>query len=240
MAGAIAMGALLLAVPAAHADPDRAPGWREVWSGADASGHVWLVYSGITVAPHSDIFSDGLRLRVAGGYGGYTYVGERRSQLQSFTAKTAYAEALVGYLKRLGPVTAKAFVGIAAIDHDVTPLDPENPVQGQELGPKVVGELWINMGSQAWSSIDVSWTSAHQTSAARLRAGYRVWGDASLGVEAALNANDLGEDARAGLFARYAWNGGELSLASGFSGRFLDEAQSLQDPYVTANWLTQF
>jgi hypothetical protein len=216
------------------------PGWREVWGGADVTSHVWLVYSGATVAPQANIYEEGLRLRVAGGSGGYTYTGERRGELIAFTAKTAFAEALVGYLKRFGPLTAKAFVGIAAIEHDITPLDPENPVQGQALGPKLVTELWLNMGSSAWSSLDLSWTSAHQTAAARSRTGYRIFGDVSLGIEGALNANDLGEDARAGLFARYAWNGGEFSLAGGFSGRFLDEAESLRDPYATANLLTQF
>ena len=113
-------------------------------------------------------------------------------------------------------------------------------MQGQELGAKLVSEFWFNMGSSAWSSIDLSWTSAHQTASARLRSGYRVWADASLGVEAGLDSNDLGEDVRAGLFARYAWNGGEFPLAGGFAGRFLEDARSLRDPYVTANWLTQF
>ena len=235
---AVALIAIASLAPA-RADP-AAHGWREVWGGADASAHVWLIYSGMTVAPHSDIFSDGLRLRVAGGYGGYTYVGQRRSELVSFTAETAFGEALVGYLKRLGPLTAKAFVGVAAIEHDVQPFDPENPVQGQEVGPKLVAEFWLNIGSAGWSSLDLSWTSAHQTSAARLRSGYRVVGDVSVGVEGGVNANDLGEDARVGLFARYAWNGGEVSLSGGFSGRFLQEAQSLEDPYATANLLTQF
>ena len=75
-----------------------------------------------------------------------------RGQLTSFNAETAFAEALVGYLKRLGPLTAKAFVGVAAIEHDIEPFDPENPVQGQEFGPKLVTELWVNMGASAWSS----------------------------------------------------------------------------------------
>ncbi|HEY8246576.1 MAG TPA: cellulose biosynthesis protein BcsS [Hyphomicrobium sp.] len=131
----------------------------------------------------------------------------------SFNADTALAEASVGYLKRLGPLTAKAFVGAAAIEHDIEPVDPEKPVQSQELGPKLVAELWLNMGASAWSSADLSWTSAHQTSAARLRTAYRVYGDVSLGLEAGLNANRQGEDARAGLFGRYAWDGGKLSLA---------------------------
>jgi hypothetical protein len=233
----MSLGLSSLATPA-QADPD--PGWRETWSGVDASTHVWLLYSGMTVAPYSGIFGDGLRLRVAAGYGGYSYVGERQSQLQSFKADTAFAEALVGYLKRLGPLTAKAFVGVATIQHDIRPLDPENPVQGVEIGPKVVTELWLNMGSAAWSSVDLSWTSAHQTAAARLRTGYRVFGDVSLGLEGGINANALGEDARAGLFVRHAWWGGEVSMSAGFSGRYLEDAEALADPYATANWLTQF
>lgn len=212
---ALAVVATIALIVPARADPT-AYGWREVWGGADASAHVWLIYTGTTVAPRGDIFSDGLRLRIAGGYGGYSYVGERRGELVAFTAETAFGEALVGYLKRLGPLTAKAFAGVAAIEHDVRPFDPENPVQGQEVGPKLVAEFWLNIGNAGWSSLDLSWTSAHQTSAARLRTGYRLFGDVSLGLEGGINANDLGEDARAGLFARYAWHGGEFSRPAAF------------------------
>jgi len=238
--GALVAPLLALSPSQAKADPETEYGWREVWSGADATSSVWLLYSGATVAPYGHIFADGLRLRVAGGYGRYSYVGDRRGQIYSFDAETGYGEALVGYLKRFGPVTAKAFIGIAAIEHDVSPFDPDNPVQGQEIGPKLVTEFWLNIGDSGWSSVDLSWTSAHATAAARMRTGYRIFGDTSLGLEAGVNSNDLGEDARAGIFARYAWNGGEISVSSGFSGRFLDEAQSLRDPYATANWLTQF
>ena len=216
------------------------PGWVEIWAGADASAQTWLVFSGLTVAPYSNVYEDGLRLRVSGGYGGYTYTGERRSELHVFTARTSYAEALAGYLKRLGPVTAKAFVGITAIEHEIAPYDPDNPVQGQEIGPKVAAELWLNMGPSAWGQLDASWTSAHNTSSARFRTGYRIWRDTSIGIEGALHANDLGEDLRGGLFTRFAWNGGEFSIAGGYSGRFLEEAKQLQDPYATATLLLQF
>lgn len=223
-----------------RAEPEPRYGWREVWAGADVSSHVWLLYSGATVAPYDHVFADGLRLRVSGGYGRYTYTGTRRGELVAFNAQTGYGEALVGYLKRFGPLTAKAFVGVAAIEHEVAPYDPDNTMQGQRLGPKFATEFWLNMGDQAWSSLDLSWTSAYNTTAARLRSGYRVYADVSMGLEGGVNANDLGTDARAGLFARYAWTGGEISFSGGFSGRFLDDAQALRDPYVTANWLTQF
>ena len=49
-------------------------GWREVSGGVDAAGNQWLAYSGMTLAPWSpDIYSDGWRLRVGGGYGQYSY-----------------------------------------------------------------------------------------------------------------------------------------------------------------------
>lgn len=216
------------------------PGWVEIWAGVDAASHTWLTYSGVTVSPFSNVYEDGLRLRVTGGYGGYVYTGERRSELHTFTARTSYAEALAGYLMRLGPVTAKAFAGIAAIEHRIAPYDPDNPVQGQKVGPKFAAELWINMGASAWGQVDASWTSAHNTSGARARSGYRVWKDVSIGIEGALHANDLGEDLRGGLFTRFAWNGGEFSIAGGYSGRFLEEAKELKDPYATATLLLQF
>src|ERR1700742_80292 len=114
---AVAAGFCVCASHYAVADPAAPqPGWREIWAGADVTGHAWLIYSGATVAPYNHIYADGLRLRIAGGYGGYSYVGERRGQLASFEAETAYAEALVGYLQRFGPLTAKAFLGVAAIE----------------------------------------------------------------------------------------------------------------------------
>ena len=235
-----ASAAFLLTSSIAYADPETPPGWREMWVGTDASSHVWLVYGGITVAPLSDMFSDGIRLRMASGYGGYRYAGPRNGRTTSFKADTAFADGLIGYLKRLGPLTAKAFVGVSAIQHAVHPFDQENPVQGMAYGPKGVLELWLNMSEDAWSSLDVNWTSAHQTYSGRLRTGYRVFSDVSLGVEARVNGNALDKDARGGLFFRYAWDGGEVSLAGGVAGRFLEDAQDMTDPYATANWLVQY
>ncbi len=51
-------------------------GWREMWGGADATKDVWLLYTGVTLAPLSkDIYSDGLRLRMTSGYGQYSCNG---------------------------------------------------------------------------------------------------------------------------------------------------------------------
>ena len=186
------------------------------------------------------MFSDGVRLRAATGFGQYSYVGERNGREQSFSAQTGFADALVGYLERLGPLTAKAFVGISAIEHDVRPNDPQNPVQGRAYGPTGVVELWLNMGDRAWSSLDASWTSAHETYAGPLRTGYRLFDDVSFGLEVRVNGNALDKDARGGAFVRYAWHGGEVSLAGGLAGRFFDDANDMHDPYAMLCWLMQY
>lgn len=246
-----------------HADepPEAPPFWREVWLGADATTHTWLVYSGVTLSPLSGIHDDGPRLRFATGYGGYRWHGGTRTstgERARGAGTTVFADGLVGYLKRLGPLTAKAFVGVSLSGHTVTdlvqplgiPVAPdEAPIHGQEIGIKTALELWLNIGSRAWSSLDLTWTQAHDTYAARFRAAWRAWPTVSLGVEAIVNGDrrhDIGRlvaepdlahvEKRGGAFARYEWFGGEISLAGGISAAPDDGLK----PYATLNWITQF
>ncbi len=245
--------------------------WREVWTGADASKDNWLVYSGITVSPFTHIHEDGLRLRAAGGYGGYRYKGDRSlspiPEIQSFMARTYFTDALIGYQIHWGTMTAKAFAGVSAIGHDISPEDPENLVIGDEFGAKAVIEVWFDIGPASFASVDLSWSQAHETRAARLRAGHRFWPNISFGLEAALNLdgqadcdlgykdetecndqfrgrrdkNELLDFARGGVFGRYEWDGGELSVSAGVSGgAFRGSRDSDLDPYMTINWLKQF
>lgn len=251
-------GHLATRLPAVEPPP---PLWREVWIGADATSRSWLVYSGITIAPYSAIHDDGLRFRFASGYGQYRWQGKtttadgaRARGSGDFT----YVDGLVGYLKRYGPLTAKAFAGLTLSSHSIrdlvlpngTGFDPgEEPISGGEIGVKLALELWLNLGSRAWSSLDVNWTDAHDTFAARWRGAYRLWPSVSLGVEAIVNGDrrfDVGTlveapelerlNRRGGAFIRYEWFGGELSLAGGVSSSS-DEGTR---PYATFNWIIQF
>lgn len=264
--------ALLMATqPAlANSDPPVTMG-REIWAGADVSSNVWLVYSGVTFAPWSGIHDDGFRFRTAGGFGEYEYVGNVESggviSPIHFQAQTYFADFLVGYLKRLGPLTAKGFVGAAIISHDISPLDSETVAIGEEVGIKGVIELWLNIGESGWGSLDLTWASAHNTRTARARLGYRVWPKLSLGLEGGINVDSQGEcrmdalagptckslpgdpiDAtdlldygRAGAFARYEWGVSEASISAGVLGdSFSGDDEVELAPYLTVNWLTQF
>jgi hypothetical protein len=244
---------LPVAAPAA-ADEFPVHRWREVWAGADVSSDVWLLYSGVTIAPFSHIHGDGLRFRAVGGYGRYNYAGERTAiggqpaRRIEYHAETGFADLLVGYLMRFGPLTAKSFVGASVIGHQIDPFDEDNLVSGDDFGVKGVLELWLNIGTDAWGSLDLSWSSAHDTRAARTRLGYRVLPTLSFGLEGGLNIDaqgdcDLGvketsacklqmskldasdsdgvsyfDYARVGTFVRYEWAGGEVSLSGGALG----------------------
>ncbi len=232
-----------------------APRHYEVFAGADAANTVWLIYAGTTLAPFGDIHEDGLRLRFSGGYGQYKYYS--RSSLSPFQerqyrATTHFQDALIGYLKRMGPLTTKAFIGVAQIDHQVFPFDHGNIVQGTNFGAKGVLEFWLNMGDHAWGSLDLSWSQAHNTRSARSRVGFKVLPSLSLGLEAAINVDAQAEYKltdevlshrsttfdfiRVGGFARMDWYGGEISSSAGLLGDFTHN----QSPYVTVNWLKQF
>lgn len=230
-------------------------------TGGDAANDVWLIYSNATMAPFGSIHEDGVRLRAGGGYGSYSYSGRRRGALKSFQASFAMAEALVGYQLRRGPLTGKAFIGIAALDHQIAPADPIAEggllAQGLDYGVKGVLELWLNVGSTAWSSLDLSYTTAHNTYAARWRLGYRVLPTISIGPEAIVNGNwlegpkfnidgsprvQLEPAGRLGLFARYEWAGGEVSVSGGLASDSLalGNEVGLQSAYGTINWMSRF
>lgn len=186
-------------------------------------------------------------------------IAKCKPQSVAFDAQTGFTDVLVGYQKGFGPLTAKAFVGAAGIGHFILPvnaqlstdrnnLDPDNDAEGMEWGLKVGVELWLNITDDAYGSLNASWTSAHETFAASLRLGYRLTPSLSLGVEGGLNANanhdlptllefdDFENATRYGVFARYEWDGGEISVGAGYTSAITESGS----PYVTANWIMQF
>jgi hypothetical protein len=253
----------------ALADEPAAPRWREVWTGADATETGWLLYSGMTIAPTGGIHEQGLRFRLASGYGGYSYSGPRgpEEEIISFEAQTGFTDFLGGYLWRLDPVILKVFAGASAISHEITPFDEENLAIGLDWGPKGVIEVWLNMGDGMWGSLDLGYSGAHETGSARSRIGYRLQPKLSVGLEGRINVDaqgacDLGwtrseacqaqthditeskdilDFSRAGAFVRYEWDGGEVSAALGVSGAMLGRGGGEEaNPYVTINWIKQF
>lgn len=235
-------------------------GWREVYGGVDAARDQWLFYSGMTVAPFSrDIYSDGWRLRIGGGYGRYSYdsigphtncgaawlndiCSENDRTRKHFEVSHSYAEALLGYYVQLGRLTAKAFGGVSmSSEQHLNALDPAHDNDGTEFGVKGALELWLNLNDTSWTSLDLSYSSARNETASRWRAGWRAAPALSIGPEFRYDKNvETGDGAwngRTGLFARYEWTGGEVSLAGGAAWWVNDWAPEAPSAYGTLNVL---
>lgn len=184
------------------------------------------------------------RLSGGGGRYRYTGLAGRDSalRLQRYDSQTGYANALIGYQLQVGSVTAKAFAGGQFRTHRETPNDPSVYVPLQTIAPRAVLELWFDMSPRAFASLDLGWTDgrtapkAAQTPAsrtqivwnegrmsatARTRLGWRLQPELALGIEGGGSADgDRAYAAKSnssygGVFARYEWALGELSLSSG-------------------------
>jgi hypothetical protein len=242
--------------PNARAEPAPQPqfGWREVWAGSDVTKDVWLLYTGVTLAPWSkDIYTNGWRIRSASGYGEYTFPacaiddpdcdtldeGTHKHRTK-FKAQVTYGEVLLGYHHQFGDLTAKAFAGVSIVQQNVRPSRKSSLAHGVEYGAKGALEFWLNIGPDAWSSLDVSYSTAFETGAARWRLGWRALPTVSIGPELRFDSNVDGRSGRAGLFARYEWMGGEISVAAGAAGRWADDFADDLEPYATLNVLFQF
>jgi hypothetical protein len=218
--------------PASAVDPsDPVYGRNEAWAGVDASNNQWLAYSGLTATPWSkDIYTDGWRVRIEGAYGQYSYQTSRAVPFpcgaaicfnhEAYRAKVdrSYFDALVGYYIRLGSLTAKAFAGAAVSTHQHETADPKTQLEGTAYGGKAVLELWWNVSDTVWTSLDGSYATTFNEASGRWRAGWRVAPQVSIGPELRYDSNISVADgwtSRAGLFARYAWTSGEVSLAGG-------------------------
>jgi len=262
------LGALLQSAFGFSAGKDDGDKHFEAYGGGDAGSRHWLMYSGVTLAPFGDMHETGWRVRFSGGYGGYSYSyvtsGDGNPEsISRFHAQIHYAEALVGYLQRLGPVTVKGFVGVTEIEHRLASKDPASVIDGAETGIKGIVEIWWNVTDDIYASLDASYTTAHDTRSARVRVGYRLNQSLSLGLEARLDqdgqtderARQIGttawnqslEQGYLGAFARYEWATGEISASAGINGSDIErtlEEGGVDDEdfggYATLNVLTRF
>lgn len=227
------------AQPAAVATPPKLPSW-ETWFGAEASSHSWSLYSGLTYSPFDNIRVAGLRLRTVAGYGRYDYGTHRWTGTalvpQTVRGTTTFADALLGYQWSAGPLTIKAFGGIATEGHWLTPEDPYSSLQGVATGGRILIESWIDWTPQLWTSADLGWSSLRDGRSARLRTGYRMLPWLAVGLEAGYAGTETYEEARAGMFVRGEWASSEVSASVGVAGtRDGDER-----PYGTVNWLLRY
>jgi hypothetical protein len=201
------------------------------------------MYAGATWAPFQTLQHDGLRLRLAGTQGAYrttaTYADPVTNSTQSVRLDGAIrtAELLVGYQWSQGAWTLKAFVGPQWLDHRISLDDPAGLWDvGSRVGAKAALEVWLNLGASAWASLDLTYATAMETHAHRLRVAARLNEQWSLGSELRLLGTIDEPTWRAGAFLRFDNGVTEVSAAVGHSRSALTSG----DLYGTLQWARRF
>jgi hypothetical protein len=212
----------------------------EASAGANVTAHSWSIYSGLTSTIGGNLGENGWRIRVGGGYGQYSYSSTRWTGraviVVPFDGTVTFADALIGYQQQWDALTLKVFAGAAAQHNSVTPVDIESSVRGSRVGAKGAIEAWLNVGTSAFAQLDVNYTTLYDTYASRLRFGYKITPQLSVGPEAGLNGNIDYDSSHVGGFVRYEGALGEISVSAGGAG----DRSEVTGGYATINALMRF
>jgi outer membrane immunogenic protein len=102
------------------------------FSGLDVSKDSLGGWAGVLIAPSKDLDASGPRVWFLGSSGMYKYPAEGTS----FRGTLSTGEVLAGYAFEGDNYSINILGGLHAINHMVSPFDPENRVQGTALGIK--------------------------------------------------------------------------------------------------------
>lgn len=115
----------------------------------------------------------------------------------------------------------KLFAEIEVDSQIISPRDPNNLVQGTELGLRLQAEGWYDISQLLYLSADASYGTAFQAYCVLARLGLRVRPKLSLGIEGGALGN---EEYDAGIRAHFGDN--EVTLSGGFTGNYLEDDPS--------------
>lgn len=194
----------------------------EAFSGIDATSSSIFGYAGAAWSLGNDVGGEGPRVKVLAGSGLYVYDGSLAGFAGpvNFNGEVMLARVLAGYLWRRGEWTAKAYAGLGYEDHDLSPNDPGNSVNGNEIGLVGEVELWRNLGAAGFLSLDAGYADVFDTYRAHARFGRRIMRHFSAGIEGAALGNEEYESGRGGGFLRIHLEDMDLTFSGGVAGDF--------------------
>lgn len=194
----------------------------ELFSGVDVTSNSIFGYAGGVWAFGKNVSGEGLRVKVLTGTGGYDYDSSLPGVAGSvnFDGDVVLAQLLGGYLWRRGEWTIKAYMGLGFEDHDISPNDPANSVNGDDFGVMGQVELWRNLGEKSWFSADASYGDVFGSYWGQMRLGHRFGKRISAGIEGGVLGNEEYDGGRGGGFIRYHMGEMELTLSGGASGAY--------------------
>lgn len=227
-AGGISSLILCLFVTAASAQSVQPK--TEIFTGVEASDNYASGYVGAGTALGKGLYEPGFMLRAVGSFGRCHYDGTLLTDgayvPTTFDGEDAFLAALAGYQFRKGNFIAKLFAGIQAEDQHISPHDPNNAVQGSEIGLRLATETWLDISPRLFVSANASYGTAFQEYCALARVGFRVRPRLALGVEGGTLGNEEYNAGKGGGFVRLDVRNIEFTLSGGFTGNDLEDQPS--------------
>ena len=149
-----------------------------------------------TIAPVGTLLEDGLRVRLQGVAGTYSYPGA--AVRQTVTGVQQEGTVLLGYEWIWQQAALAGYIGMNVRSNELSILDPGNPVVGTGLGVKVAADLYVNPTENTLFSANASYSTLFNAYYARFRAGVAVLPGVFVGPEATLLGDAFFNGWRAG------------------------------------------
>lgn len=171
-----------------------------VFFGGNAKEDSYFLYGGFVHALNGDLGRDGWLARIVGGFGEYDYtnVGVPGGKVDSDHTNL---DLTVGYQWFLPGTRFSLYGGANRQEHDLSPNDPGNSVEGSEWGFKVQGEAETLDTSPYYGSAIAAYSTANDDYWTRFRLGTRFAGPV-IGPELVLQGNDEYDEQRYGVFMK--------------------------------------
>lgn len=231
----------------------------ETWTGAEGFNAVRSMYGGATWAPDSDLSANGFRLRATFSMTRYPTTTEFACPNVmpiaacefEFTVARRQAAVLAGWQQQFGATTLKVFAGLAHATDQLSSKSTRRYQTGPRTGLAASLEIWHNITPALWTSLDLALSRVDMERSGRLRLGWRLTNELSVGPEAAaaarndamlVGADDFVGEAKVGRLMKYGafvrWDTGqnELSVAGGTAV----QPQHAPSLYLSAQYLTRF
>ncbi|MCJ2047432.1 cellulose biosynthesis protein BcsS [Methylobacterium sp. J-078] len=149
-----------------------------------------------TIAPVGNLLNDGLRVRLQGVAGTYSYPGA--AVRQTVTGVQQEGTVMLGYEWIWQQAALAGYIGMNVRSNELSILDPGNPVVGTGLGVKVAADLYVNPTENTLFSANASYSTLFNAYYARIRAGVAVVPGVFVGPEATLLGDEFFNGWRAG------------------------------------------
>lgn len=172
-----------------------------------------------TIAPFSKLDETGMRLRLGGLLGNYSYVSVTPG-VGSVTGREASGSLMAGYQWVTRNATFAIYLGADVQDRTLSKVDPANKVTGTAFGFKTAVDFYMNPTTYTMMSGNITYSTVNNAYYTRLKAGMAITERIFIGPEVLFLGDNFYGQWRAGAHVSGAQIG---PMQIGLSGGYVND-----------------